>query len=149
MPVKHKKKVTKQRGHKTHGGGSKKKRRGKGSKGGSGRANYMGQKRLKAIKEGLLPEHKKLKPKPKKPVKNIRDIDFSQKSIDLTKYKVLSMGSVPKSKSTVNVDEISEKALEKLKKSNVKVKRVKKDKKEEKKFGKEKTEKKEDKKEGA
>ena len=38
------KKVTRQRGHKTHGWGSKKKHRGKGSQGGSGRSGWKHRK---------------------------------------------------------------------------------------------------------
>jgi large subunit ribosomal protein L15 len=45
-------KVTKQRGHKTHGWGSKKKHRGKGSKGGSGKSGWKHRK-LMFIKQGL------------------------------------------------------------------------------------------------
>ncbi len=121
MPVKFRKKVTKYRGSKTHGGGSKKKRRGKGSKGGKGRANLLEQKKLRAKKLGLLPDYKRLKPKQKVPIINIRDIDFSKKEIDLTGYKVLSKGTVPKTKATIKVKSISKRALEKLKKAGAKV----------------------------
>ena len=46
------KKVSRQRGHKTHGWGSKKKHRGKGSKGGSGKSGWKHRK-LMFIKQGI------------------------------------------------------------------------------------------------
>ncbi len=58
MVVRKRRKVVKQRGSKTHGWGSKKKHRGKGSKGGSGRAGMgkRGQQKLPSVySKGLLP----------------------------------------------------------------------------------------------
>jgi large subunit ribosomal protein L15 len=64
MVVRRKKKVSKYRGSKTHGWGSKKKHRGKGSKGGKGRAGMgkRGQQKLPALyARGMLPLQRGIK----------------------------------------------------------------------------------------
>jgi large subunit ribosomal protein L15 len=73
-------KVHKQRGGRTHGWGSKKKHRGKGSRGGKGRAGITKHKKLFFKKRGIQvgkSGHKSLRQRGLKPAKrsiNLRDI---------------------------------------------------------------------------
>ena len=123
-----KNKKKKKRGSRTHGYGSKKKHRGKGSKGGRG---YAGSKKHKII--GIRkyePEHfkkKKLKTKQESgmrdPVKTINvkdlDMDFDEEEIDLKDMgidKLLGKGKINRAVK-VKVDNYSKKAKEKVEKA--------------------------------
>lgn len=119
------KKKKKMRGKRTHGYGSKKKHRGKGSKGGRG---YAGSKKhhsigLKKYEPGHF-EKKKLKTKEEKgmrePVEtiNVKDLDmnFDEKEIDLREMgidKLLGGGQINR-EVKVKVDDYSEKAKQKI-----------------------------------
>ncbi len=120
------KKVKKYRGSRTHGGGSRKKRRGSGNRGGYGNAGtgkradhkkftilkehglaYFGKrgfkrkaltKKIKAINISQLPENPKL---------NLKELGFN---------KLLGKGS-PKLKYQITVDSCSRKAKEKIEKA--------------------------------
>lgn len=74
------KKSTKQRGSRTHGGGSQKKRRGHGNRGGHGFAGVGkrgGQKKSRYLAKGIQPYGKQKKYKKKKAVKtlNLKQLD--------------------------------------------------------------------------
>lgn len=109
--IKKRKKVVKMRGSNSHGYGYKKKHRGKGSKGGKGRAGSFKQKRSFYLNNdwGHLGKAKGFKSLKQRDVIadynsiNLRDIEKfvqkSQKEIDLTAIgyqKVLSAGSISK-----------------------------------------------------
>ncbi len=143
-----KRKVNKLRGSKTHGWGSKKKHRGKGSKGGAGRAGMgkRGQQKLPAVyARGMLPlqrgvkgfkRHKTLVRE--KNVINVSDIErylnkwiseglCSKKGqiyvVDLEKAgyeKLLGAGRIEK-KVEIKVKEATKRAIEKVEKAGGKV----------------------------
>lgn len=125
--AKKKKKSRKKRGSKTHGYGSKKKHRGKGSKGGSGKAGLNGHKKLKMLQE--RPDHfgkrgfKSLKQRNiKESTKaiNLRDLQrLGEGEIDLVELgydKVLGTGELEKPL-TVKAKKFSQKAEEKIEKA--------------------------------
>lgn len=97
-----KKKTKKMRGKKTFGYGSKKKHRGKGSKGGKGMAGSFKHKKIKIIKE--LKDYfgkKGFKRKNKKELKiiNLKEIDIiaskeNKKKMSFPGYKVLGAGKL-------------------------------------------------------
>ncbi len=113
-------KTKKMLGKKTFGYGSKKKHRGKGSKGGSGFAGSKKHNKSKILKENpKYFEHKKLKSR-KTPEKiiNIKDLEkFKENKINLKELgytKLLGDGEVNK-KLEVVVDKFSKQAEEKIK----------------------------------
>lgn len=120
------KKISKLRGSKTHGHGSKKKRRGAGSRGGRGMAGSSGHKKVKLIK--YKPNHfgkkgfKSLKARKLKPagasvnLGELERLSSGKKEIDVTALgydKVLGKGKIP-SKLTVKARAFSKKAAEKI-----------------------------------
>lgn len=123
MVVRKRKKITKQRGKKWHGYGSKKKHRGAGSRGGRGKAGMFKHKKILAIKTGhqfgkrgfKIPEKKRIK------VINLRDLDkltgkLGKTEIDLKQLgyqKVVSHGKLTKP-ITVKVEKITERAKNKI-----------------------------------
>lgn len=134
-----KKKVTKYRGSKTHGGGSKKKRRGAGSRGGRGMAGSG--KRADQKKPTILKLYGNKYfgrfgfKRPQQIVKKIRTINLFElnkiqgEKINLKELgydKLLGKGKINK-KITVQVDYASKNAIEKIKQSggtiNVNVKK--------------------------
>jgi len=123
-----KKKVTKLRGSKSHGYGSKKKHRGKGSRGGRGYAGSSKHRRsyiLKYEKDHFY--HKKLKPKKRPRTINIsellRFLKPGDKEIDLGTLgygKLLGNGPAP-SGVVVKVGRCTAKAREKIETAGGKV----------------------------
>ena len=123
------KKVVKYRGSKTHGGGSKKKRRGAGNRGGKGMAGSG--KRADQKKPTIL---KLYGPsyfgrfgfkRPQKIIKNLKTINigdlnkFESDNLNLKEIgfdKLLGKGNI-KRKITIKVDYASKNAIEKIKKS--------------------------------
>ncbi len=119
-----KKKNVKFRGSKTHGYGSKKKHRGAGSKGGRGYAGSKKHKWIWIIKNE--PDHfskKVLKPKNKKKIINIRDIEnIDSETIDLKKLgynKLLGTGKI--GRKNIIIDSTSKIAKQKIEKNNGKI----------------------------
>ncbi len=109
MAIKKRKKVEKMRGSNSHGYGYKKKHRGKGSKGGKGRAGSFKQKRSLYLNQGWghLGKAKGFKSLKQREVVddynsiNLRDIEklTDKNQIDLVSFgyhKVLSAGSINK-----------------------------------------------------
>ena len=111
MPIKKRKKVEKMRGSNSHGYGYKKKHRGKGSKGGKGRAGSFKHKKSLYLNQGWghLGKAKGFKSLKQREVIvgykaiNLRDIekirDKTKNEVDLSSLgydKVLSSGSVSK-----------------------------------------------------
>jgi len=123
---KKKKKVRKMRGSRTHGYGSKKKHRGKGSKGGKGYAGSHKHKYIKIVKYEPWHFGKKgfVSLKKKDKIINIVDlVKISEKInkdvIDLSELgydKLLAKGKIDK-KIHVKVKKISKKAKEKIEKA--------------------------------
>jgi large subunit ribosomal protein L15 len=119
------KKIVKFRGSKTHGYGSEKKHRGKGSRGGVGMAGSKDHKKFMILKEkpghiGKYGFHslKKRKMKPSVKSVNVRDLPrLAEKGVvDLDArgfYKVLGAGEL-KEKLTVKARAFSSKAEEKI-----------------------------------
>ncbi|MBU1111157.1 MAG: uL15 family ribosomal protein [archaeon] len=143
MPVNKTKKCGKYRGHTTHGGGHRKKRRGAGSRGGRGNAGTG--KRAGQKKAGMLPQLGALGFTPRgRESKSKQSINLSDLSsvkldrwvaakkaakqgdvyvIDLTKlgyHKLLGAGST-NLKLQITVDQASKLAVKKLKKAGGKV----------------------------
>lgn len=119
------KKVVKQRGHRTHGYGSQKKHRGKGSRGGRGMAGSEGHRRTFLLK--YAPGHHGKKGFKSKTGKKLRTINLREleklagasKKIDLTSLgydKVLGTGDI-KSKLEVKAYHFSAKAKERIEKA--------------------------------
>jgi large subunit ribosomal protein L15 len=97
MVVRRRKKVRRMRGSKTHGWGSKKKHRGKGSKGGKGQAGLKKHKKSWMIK--YEPHHFgkfgfKIPPKVKKEINAItlKDIDILAKNLNKTEIDISEFG---------------------------------------------------------
>ncbi|RLJ03391.1 MAG: 50S ribosomal protein L15 [Candidatus Aenigmatarchaeota archaeon] len=102
MVVKRVKKVRKMRGSKTHGWGSKKKHRGKGSKGGRGFAGSMSHKRLMILKK--FPDHfgKKGFTRP-----NRRElVTINLKELDLMLEKMIHEKKLKPDKLKINLKEL-------------------------------------------
>jgi len=127
MTNKKRKKRVKMRGQKTHGHGSKKKRRGAGSRGGRGRAGIMGHRKLMFLKAGItVGRHGFVSLKKKRGIEiksiNLRDIEKlagGKKKIDLTALgyeKVLGAGEL-KTPLVITAKSFSEKAKEKIEKA--------------------------------
>jgi len=128
MMVKKRKKIIKQRGHKTHGWGSKKKHRGGGSRGGRGRAGVLDQKKLWLWKRGgKLGKRgfKSLEQRGLKPAQraiNLRDVEklaAGKKDINLLDHgygRVLGSGEIKKPLK-IKAKHFSEKAKDKIKKA--------------------------------
>ncbi|MCD6557798.1 MAG: uL15 family ribosomal protein [Candidatus Aenigmarchaeota archaeon] len=122
------KKVRKLRGSKTHGYGSKKKHRGKGSRGGRGYAGSSKHRRSYIVKyEKNHFYHKKLKPKRKLKTINVSDLGEllreGQKKINLIELgyeKLLGSGTAPK-EIVVVVGKCTAKAREKIESAGGKV----------------------------
>jgi len=121
-------KTSKMRGSKTCGYGSKKKHRGKGSKGGSGFAGSKKHKKFKILKEN--PNyfiHKKLKKRKEEKIVNIRDLGkFKEEKINLKELgytKLLGDGEINR-KLEIVIDKFSKKAEEKIKKAGGKITRI-------------------------
>ncbi|MCD6496191.1 MAG: uL15 family ribosomal protein [Candidatus Aenigmarchaeota archaeon] len=116
------KKVVKQRGHRTHGYGSPKKHRGKGSRGGKGWAGSEGHRKTFILKyaRDRIGKHG-FTPKTTKKFRtiNLREaakLAGSGKSIDLSKFgynKLLGTGNM-KAPLEIKVDYFSAKAKEKV-----------------------------------
>lgn len=123
-----KKKKKKMRGKKTHGYGSKKKHRGKGSKGGKGMAGGLKHKKIKMMKE--RPDHfgkKGFKRKNKKEVKtiNLKQIDEiarkkDKKKLSFPDRKVLGMGEL-KNSLEIEAKKFSKNAKGKIKEAGGKI----------------------------
>ena len=112
-------KIRKHRGRKNCGG-HKKKRRGAGHRGGRGRAGLVKRKYTSnaAHDAHVLELQKKLKPKTKTPVINLREIDnlaFKKNltEIDVSDSKVLGIGEISKPLK-ITALYFSQKALEKI-----------------------------------
>lgn len=122
MNIKKRAKNSRHRGTHTHGGGFKKKGRGKGHRGGIGKAGSGKRadhkKNLKINKPGK--EKKIRKPLPiKLKTINLRDISDKfqgQKEINLKGYKILSIGVI-KEKVTIKASAASKAAFDKVKKA--------------------------------
>jgi len=119
-----KKKTKKMRGKKTFGYGSKKKHRGKGSKGGSGMAGKFKHKKIKTIKENPDYFQKKgFKKMNKEKIKtiNLKEIDAivskeNKNKLSLSGYKVLGKGKLTKPVE-IEANKFSEKAKKKIEES--------------------------------
>jgi len=145
MPVNKSKKFGKYRGHTTHGGGHRKKRRGAGSRGGRGNAGTgkrAGQKKagmapkLGVLTSGFTPRGREFKSKQSINLSELSSIKLdlwvAEKKatkqgdayvVDLTKLgyqKLLGTGSI-NLKLQVTVNKVSKLALEKLEKAGGKV----------------------------
>lgn len=119
------KKIVKQRGHKTHGWGSKKKHRGAGSRGGRGRAGITKHKKLYWKKRGVevgKRGHKSMRQKGLRPVVksiNLRDLENlapGKKEIILREFgydKVIGTGDI-KTPLKVIAKQFSARAVEKI-----------------------------------
>jgi len=121
-------KTSKMRGSKTCGYGSKKKHRGKGSKGGSGFAGSKKHKKFKILKED--PNHfihKKLKKRREEKIINIRDLGkFKGEKINLKELgytKLLGDGEINR-KLEIVIDKFSKQAEEKIKKAGGKITKI-------------------------
>ncbi len=125
MAAKRRKKVVKERGNRTHGYGSQKKHRGKGSRGGAGMAG--GEKHRKTFLLKYMPKYmgkKGFKSKTKKKLRaiNLRElVKFagSDKKIDLAAMgydRVLGSGEM-KTPLEVKADHFSATAREKIEKA--------------------------------
>lgn len=117
------------RGSKTHGYGSKKKHRGRGSRGGGGFAGSFKHKKIFLRK--YHPEHfakKKFKSLRNKGIQptlkplNLRDLPDG-KEIELKGFKILSAGSSPKGV-VVKASAFSERAKEKIEKAGGKAEKI-------------------------
>lgn len=135
MTKRKRKKVVKQRGHRTHGWGSPKKHRGKGSRGGKGHAGSKDHKKIWIMKNepdrmGKRGFHslrgKKVRPKVKAiNLRNLERIALQKKlkEIDLKALgyeKLLGTGEV-KGKLIVKADMFSAKSKEKIEKAGGKI----------------------------
>lgn len=120
------KRVTRQRGSKTHGWGSKKKHRGKGSQGGSGRSGWKHRK-LMFIKQGLkskkrfksLGQRGMKKPRRGINISDLLKLAEGRKEISLKEVgyeKLLGRGELTKPL-TVKAAAFSAKARQKIEKS--------------------------------
>lgn len=116
------KKVDKQRGHRTHGWGSPKKHRGKGSRGGKGWAGSEGHRKtyiLKYARDRIGKHGFKAKTTKKFNTVNLREVvklAGKEKKIDLSKFgydKLLSTGEIKKALE-IKVDYFSFRAKEKV-----------------------------------
>lgn len=110
-------KTKKYRGSKTHGYGSKKKHRGKGSKGGRGRAGHEDHKKFMYLKiEKKIKKKQKLREKDRS-IMNIYELSkINEKEVDLRKFgikKLLGSGEIKDAK-IVYVSKCSKKAREKI-----------------------------------
>ena len=116
------KKVSRQRGHRTHGYGSPKKHRGKGSRGGTGLAGSEGHRRTYLLK--FKPGHEGKRGFKSKTGRKLRAINLrnvvrlagKEKKIDLAPLgydKVLGTGEI-KAKLEVKADYFSASAKEKI-----------------------------------
>jgi len=122
MTTKKRKKVTRHHGSHTHGRGFKKKARGKGHRGGVGKAG-SGKRadQKKNLKVNPFGKSKTLRRKPtvKLKVMNLTQVLVKfkgQKEINLKGYKILSEGEV-KDKITIKASAASKSALDKVKKA--------------------------------
>lgn len=126
------KKVEKMRGSKTHGYGSKKKHRGKGSKGGKGYAGLSKHKKFFMLK--YEPEHfgkRGSKSKTRKKIKsiNLRDLEKiakGKKEINVKELgydKVLGSGKLKRAL-TIKATYFSKKAIQKIEKVKGKVVKI-------------------------
>jgi large subunit ribosomal protein L15 len=125
------KKIRKYRGSFTCGGGSKKKRRGAGNRGGRGNAGWGKSKWSRLMNEGVEQlQHHNLKPKPKsEKIINLSNIDFmvtrdNLKEIDLSAFKVLGTGKITKPVK-VKALKFSASAAEKIQKAGGKIEALK------------------------
>lgn len=118
------KKRVKLRGSKTHGHGAKKKRRGKGSRGGKGRAGTFGQKKILRLRTEpqIIYGKKGFKSlKMRKIEKRLKCINLSElkrfgQEVDITKLgydKVLGKGSIDTAL-TVKARSFSKSAIKKI-----------------------------------
>lgn len=129
------KKIVKQRGHRTHGWGSPKKHRGKGSRGGKGHAGSNEHKRIWTMKNepGRLGKRgfhslRQRRIKPRVRAINLRDIQKialkrGLKEIDLKELgysKLLGTGEL-KQKLTIKAGKFSESARKKTEKAGGKL----------------------------
>lgn len=117
--------TSKMRGSKSCGYGSKKKHRGKGSKGGRGMAGSKKHNKFKVLKEN--PNyfvHKKLKKKIQYKIINLKDLEkLGKDKINLKELgytKLLGDGEIKK-KFEIIIDKWSTQAEEKIKKSGGKI----------------------------
>jgi large subunit ribosomal protein L15 len=126
------KKVTKQRGHKTHGWGSKKKHRGGGSRGGRGRGGIVDQKKIQLLKKGIRTGKRGFKSmrhrglRPYEAFINLKDVERlagEKKEINLGDHgyqRVLGTGRINRPL-TVKARYFSAKAKDKIEKAGGKV----------------------------
>ena len=132
MTTRRKKKVTKQRGSKTHGWGSKKKHRGAGSRGGRGRAGLMKHKKSWMVSNDpkhfgragfTIPEHTRVK------AINLRDVAIISQRLGLKEFdaslygfeKILSNGNLSLNGLLIKAKKFSAKIKEKIEKLGGKV----------------------------
>lgn len=126
MPSKFRRKITRQRGQRSHGWGAKKKHRGKGSRGGKGWGGSTKHKRSYVYT--YEPDHFGYKGfhslKKKGKAINVGDLEkFGKSEIDLTELgynKLLAKGNISSS-IVVKVTKSSPKAKEKIEKAGGKV----------------------------
>lgn len=122
MKTKKRAKNTRHRGSHTHGGGFKKKGRGKGHRGGIGKAGSGKRadhkKNTKIYTPGKEKKIRKLLPIKLKSI-NLREIADKfqgKKEINLIGYKILSVGEL-KEKMTIKASAASKSAIDKVKKA--------------------------------
>lgn len=125
--IKKKKKIVKQRGHRTHGWGSQKKHRGGGSRGGRGRGGVEKQKKIWLLKRGEKLGKRGFKSLKQRGLKsrereiNLRDVEKlagNKKEINLRDYdyeRVLGSGEIKKPLK-IKAKHFSAKAKDKIKK---------------------------------
>jgi len=126
MPTRFRRKITRQRGKRTHGWGSKKKHRGKGSRGGKGYGGSSKHKRSYIYT--YEPEHFGYKGfhslRKKGNTINVGELErFGKTELNLKKLgytKLLSKGNIS-SAITVHISEFSPKAKEKIEASGGKI----------------------------
>jgi len=122
MKTKKRMKATRYRGTHTHGRGSKKKARGKGHRGGVGKAGSGKRadhkKNFKINNPGKEKKVRKIIAAKLKTI-NLRDISDrfkGKKEVDLAGYKVLSLGKL-KEKITIKASAASKSTIDKIKKA--------------------------------
>lgn len=125
--IKKKKKIVKQRGHRTHGWGSQKKHRGGGSRGGRGRGGVEKQKKIWLLKRGEKLGKRGFKSLKQRGLEsrereiNLRDVEKlagNKKEINLRDYgyeRVLGSGEIKKPLK-IKAKHFSAKAKDKIKK---------------------------------
>ncbi len=118
--------TSKMRGSKSCGYGSKKKHRGKGSKGGRGMAGSKKHNKFKVLKENpnyFVPKRLKSRKKPERII-NLRDLQrFKDSKMNLKELgytKLLGNGEINR-KLEIVIDKFSRQAEEKIKKSGGKI----------------------------